>query len=658
MSGQLNYLNTIYDLLKYDERSLAVADNKKKIVWFNKKFKYDCRLKRLKGIAISELFDSDPALKKIKFGNKTVVNLDLTDLRLIITAIKVKNKIEGYLLDAEPVAKLKKAVVKYSDGKSLPFPKTLSQILTLLVKEKSLSVLAERILEMDVVAVAGNTGIIIFHNEDPQKGEFRFFDPDNEIINHGEIEKEILASSSYINKWLLVNKHSLLLADKPDSIGFQIKQAIQCSSIIISPCFFDDKLLASIIIGRKEGYFTDADVDNAEQFAALLSYTISNNRTRELNTALESRLLQSQKLETIGKLSSGMAHDFSNLLSSIFGSINLLKKRISDKEDAYRLLDNIENCSIRARDLTRGLLSFGKPTPKRRELVKPNMLFSEISKVITQTFPAKIAFESHVHENLHDILGDSTEVYQVLLNLCVNAKEAIPDKGKITLTAENININDSNIENHPLLNKGNYVWFSIKDSGSGIEEENLIRIFDPYFSTKNKQSGSGSGLGLYVTYGIIKAHKGQIEVSSIINQGTTFDVFIPAFEPKSEDKKVSADKIILLADDETMLRDLLAELLESYGYNVIKVSSGTEALKVLTEEIKVDLAIIDYNMPEMDGLTCIKKIKELKLDMHIILSSGSINFGDNFDYKKAGITAMLSKPYEFETMLSTIQKLI
>ena len=449
-----------------------------------------------------------------------------------------------------------------------------------------------------------------------------------------------------------------MLTNTAGSIGFQIMQALQCSSLLISPCFFDEKLLASIIIGRKRSTFSEVDADNAEQFAALLSFTISNNKTRELNTALESRLLQSQKLETIGKLSSGMAHDFSNLLSSIFGSINLLKKRISDKEDAYRLLDNIENCSIRARDLTRGLLSFGKPTPKRRELIKPNSLLSEISKVITQTFPAKIIFESHIEENLYDILGNGTEIYQVLLNLCVNAKEAISDKGKIILAAENISINDSNIENHPLLEKGNYLWFSVKDTGSGIKEEDVNKIFDPYFSTKDKQSGSGSGLGLYVTYGIIKAHKGHIEVSSIISQGTTFDVYIPAFEPMAEDKKVSSDKIVLLVDDETMLRDLLAELLESYGYNVIKVSSGNEALKVLTEEIKVNLAIIDYNMPEMDGLKCIDKIRELKFEMPIILSSGSIYFEKDFDYKKAGITAILSKPYEFETMLSTIQKLI
>lgn len=658
MRGQLFYLNTLFDFLTIENRALAFADKNQKIIWYNKKFKNDSGLKRIKGIAVSNLFNSDPSLKNIKTKKRVIINLDFPGYQLIITTINIKNKINGYLLDLEPFTKTDNADNKYSESKNFLFPETLQQILTLLIKEKSLSVIAEKILEKNVSAINGNIGIVIFYNEDQKKAEFQYYDPVEEINNREEVQKEILAGSPYINKWLIVNKHSLMLTNTAGSIGSQIMQALQCSSLLISPCFFNEKLLASIVIGRKRSSFSEVDADNAEQFAALLSFTISNNKTRELNTTLESRLLQSQKLETIGKLSSGMAHDFSNLLSSIFGSINLLKKRISDKEDAYRLLDNIENCSIRARDLTRGLLSFGKPTPKRRELIKPNSLLSEISKVITQTFPAKIIFESHIEENLYDILGNGTEIYQVLLNLCVNAKEAISDKGKIILAAENISINDSNIENHPLLEKGNYLWFSVKDTGSGIKEGDVNKIFDPYFSTKDKQSGSGSGLGLYVTYGIIKAHKGHIEVSSIISQGTTFDVYIPAFEPMAEDKKVSSDKIVLLVDDETMLRDLLAELLESYGYNVIKVSSGNEALKVLTEEIKVNLAIIDYNMPEMDGLKCIDKIRELKFEMPIILSSGSIYFEKDFDYKKAGITAILSKPYEFETMLSTIQKLI
>jgi len=374
-----------------------------------------------------------------------------------------------------------------------------------------------------------------------------------------------------------------------------------------------------------------------------------------LNAALESRLLQAQKLETIGKLSSGMAHDFGNLLSSIFGSVNLLRKRVDQNESVQKLIDNIENCSVRARDLTKGLLSFGKPTPKRKELVKPHQLLSEITKIITQTFPKAIAFNEEIDDKLYDMVGNSTEIYQVLLNLCVNAKEAIDGKGEIKIIANNITIDKENQVYFPLLNIGNYVRFSVKDSGAGIEEKNLTKIFDPYFSTKSKDTGSG--LGLYVSYGIIKAHNGFIDVSSKLGTGTTFDVYIPAFEPPKEIKAEPSEKIILLADDEVMLGDLLAELLETNGYSVIKVTSGKEVLRILTEEIKVDLAIVDYNMPEMSGLETIAEIRKLNLNIPIILSSGSTWVEDDSELLKYHINSQIQKPYEFETMLSTIQKL-
>ncbi len=669
------------ELLESEEDSYAIADENQEIIWFNKGFKKNSGAKRLKGISISSLLNSSSSID-FKKDNRKEINIPFSSHELKtssyskylkITPIKKKNKIEGYLIklyNSKNKTAVKKNITSSKRKKSSLtkddslnnqnqlFPKTLQQILTLLLKEKSLSVLSEEILRQCVGISKSNFGIIVLNNESNKKLEFQFYNPAGEIKSQEEIKKEIQGSFLFISKWLAVNKRPLVVTNISGNLGFNITQALQCASVVISPCFFDKKLLASIVVGKKNENYSDIDKNNIEQFSALLSFVISSIRTKELNAALESRLLQSQKLETIGKLSSGMAHDFSNLLSSIFGSLNLLKKKVPEKEDIYRLLDNIENCSIRAKDLTKGLLSFGKPTPKRKELIKLNPLLSEISKVITQTFPAKIIYEPQIDEDLYDMLGNSTEIYQVLLNLCVNAKEAIEDKGKITLTAKNITIDETNLMNYPLLNKGNYVWISVKDTGVGIKEENISKIFDPYFSTKDKQSGSGSGLGLYVTYGIIKAHQGHVEVSSISNEGTTFDVFIPAFEPAAVEKQMLAEKIILLADDEIMLRDLLSELLESYGYNVIKVSSGMEALKVLTEEIKVNLAIIDYNMPQMDGLECIRQIRELKFKMPIILSSGSISLDENFDYKKMGITNILSKPYEFETMLSTIQKLI
>ena len=649
----------VSDLIESGSCSYAIADLGGKLVWFNKRFKNDIKSNRIKGKTISELFKQQiPSEIRKNFIGNIKISESSTEYFINISLLKVKGKIQGYLI------KLEKVQAEIFPEKSLPetssfqFPQTLQQILTLFLKEKSLAVLSEEILKRCIEICSGSYGLVIFNNEDSPKLDYQFFDPGEAIKNKDEVSKTIESSTPYIFKWLDVNRRPLVVKNVPGSMGYNIIQILRCSSAIIAPCFFDENLLASIVIAANTDNFSEAEVNNAGQFAALLSFTISSVRTRELNAALESRLLQSQKLETIGKLSSGMAHDFSNLLSSIFGSLNLLKKKIPEREDIYRLLDNIENCSIRAKDLTKGLLSFGKPTPKRKELIKPNQLLSEISKVITQTFPAKIIFEKEISSSLYDILGNGTEIYQVLLNLCVNAKEAIDGKGKIVLRAQNIKINDSNILSHPLLDSGNFVWFSVEDSGAGIKEENITRIFDPYFSTKDKQSGSGSGLGLYVTYGIVKAHKGHIEVSSELNKGTTFDVFIPAFEPAAAAKQAPADRIILLADDEIMLRDLLSELLESSGYNVVKVSTGVEALKVLTEEIKVNLAIIDYNMPEMDGLECIKRIRKLQFKMPIILSSGSISLDERIDFKSLGISGVLSKPYEFETLLSTIQKLL
>jgi signal transduction histidine kinase len=429
-----------------------------------------------------------------------------------------------------------------------------------------------------------------------------------------------------------------------------------CSSLLIAPCNFDNKLIATLIIGKLKNSFSTDEIKLSEQFAILLTFVISNISTRNLNTALESRLLQAQKLETIGKLSSGMAHDFGNLLSSIFGSVNLLRKRVDQTDNVQKLIDNIENCSVRARDLTKGLLSFGKPTPKRKELVKPHQLLGEISKIVNQTFPRSITFTEEISNKLYDLVGNGTEIYQVLLNLCVNAKEATNEKGHIKITAKNITIDENNIAFLPLLKIGNYVKFSVTDDGSGIEERHLTKIFDPYFSTKVKDTGSG--LGLYVSYGIIKAHNGIIDVTSKPGAGTTFDVYIPAFEPPKEKPSDLGEKIILLADDEPMLGDLLAELLETNGYSVIKVSSGNEVLTVLTEEIKVDLAIIDYNMPGLSGLETISEIRKLNMDIPIILSSGSMWVNQESELLKYKINGQLNKPYEFEAMLATIKKFV
>lgn len=649
---------SLIDILETDDSAYAVTDSTFKIVWYNQEFKSLTATRRIKGKSLETLLEIDKNEMDESFQEKTRPFQIRDDKRsILITPLVAREKPEGYFIKVHNIHQDRIEEISDSDiiQKNLKFQEEQQNILTLVLKEKSLQTLAGEILKKSIELSKSDFGIIVIFDEG-KKFEYLINDEKDIIKNQVEMEREVEANFSFITKWLSVNKHSLLALNYPNNIGFNLTRYFQCESLIISPAFFDEKLLAAIIVGKKKEVYTTLEINNSEQLAVLLAFSISSIRTRELNTTLENRLLQAQKLETIGKLSSGMAHDFSNLLSSIFGSLNLLKKRVPENENIYRLIDNIEDCSVRARDLTKGLLSFGKPTPKRKEIIKPNVLMNEISRVISQTFPRKLKFESRMEENLHDVLGNGTEIYQVLLNLCVNAKEAIEGNGSIKLEASNIKIDEENIFKYPLLNKGNYVHFSVSDDGSGIEEENLQKIFDPYFSTKLKETGSG--LGLYVTYGIIKAHNGHVEVSSTIGKGTTFDVYLPAFEPSVAEKVPQQDKIILLVDDEVMLRDLLAEMLESNGYNVIKVGSGSEALRILTEEIKADLVIVDFNMPEMNGLETVQKIRKRNFKMPVILSSGSMGLEEELNLKEAGVTATLTKPYEFDTMFSTIQKLI
>jgi signal transduction histidine kinase/CheY-like chemotaxis protein len=641
---------------------IAITDSELKITWCNNSFKEYFPDHKLKGKTLTSLLSSAGIEKKIErvFKKPAVRHLPQINKNLHIIPLFSKDKRsnpDNYKLElVEPQEIFKDEKIGSETSRNfIDFRSELQNILTLLVKENSIDKLSSELLSKSVSLTKGDLGIITFLN-DKSAIEFKYLDLNNLISNKVEVEKIINSDYKFITRWLLMNKSSLVAANQKNNLGSNLAASMGCSSLLIAPCIFDDKLIATLIIGKLKNSFSADEVKLSEQFAILLTFVISNISTRNLNTALENRLLQAQKLETIGKLSSGMAHDFGNLLSSIFGSVNLLRKRVDQTDNVQKLIDNIENCSVRARDLTKGLLSFGKPTPKRKELVKPHQLLGEISKIVTQTFPRSMTLTEEIDDKLYDLVGNGTEIYQVLLNLCVNAKEATDEKGHIRITAKNITIDENNIAFLPLLKTGNHVKFSVSDDGSGIEEQHLTKIFDPYFSTKVKDTGSG--LGLYVSYGIIKAHNGIIDVTSKPGIGTTFDVYIPAFEPPKEKQSDPGEKIILLADDEPMLGDLLAELLETNGYSVIKVTSGNEVLTVLTEEIKVDLAIIDYNMPGLSGLETISEIRKLNMDIPIILSSGSMWANQESELRKYKINGQLNKPYEFEAMLATIKKFV
>ncbi len=480
-----------------------------------------------------------------------------------------------------------------------------------------------------------------------------FFVLNSEKINGlNEVETEIKNNLPFILQLIDLNK-GIINLNQYNQVFTTIFSLTNNSNILLSPCFFDKKLKAFLVIANQHSS-SKFNLELVEQLSFIAGFTITLIKTNEFNRELQNKLKQAEKLETIGKLASGMAHDFNNLLSSIFASVNLLKRKNVDAE-SIKLIDTIEDCAKRSRDLTKGLLSYGKKTVRQNEEVSTSLLIDEISNAFKNTLPPGIKFNTNVEKNTSRFFGNSTQIHQVLMNLCVNAKEAIKEEGNITLSAKNFLVTDDNQIQFPSLVKGNYISITVTDNGCGISEENIQKIFDPYFSTKKKETDSG--IGLYVSYGIIKAHNGHIEVESELNKGTSFCIFLPAIE-QAVQREEKETKIILLADDEEMLQDLIAELLESADYYVLKVQNGKEVLKLLTEEIVIDLLVIDYNMPEMNGIECIKKIRELNFNFPIILSTGSLGVVESLDIEKIGINKLLNKPYDFETLLETVRTLI
>lgn len=488
-----------------------------------------------------------------------------------------------------------------------------------------------------VIPAAGNTFDVHLHHHNKE-----YSNKPEELL---PIELPVILTVARSKSKIVINNNDTGINES------SCNSLLEYGNFCFLPVFFRDNLIAILYIGRNNKRFDTEEMMFLEQFADYFGFANAFIITNKKNRELENKLNQKEKLETIGKMASGMAHDFSNLLSSIFGSIDLLKYKVFDP-DVLKVVLSIEKAAARARDLTKDLLSYGKPTSRQKETVIPTALLNEIGESISKTFDQKKKLIVSVDEDIYDILGNSTQIYQVLLNLCVNAREAIEDEGTVLLKARNITITENDDAGFVQPPPGNYVHFSVSDNGCGIPEENLNKIFEPYFSTKQRETDSG--LGLYIIYGIIKAHQGFIEVSSEVGKGTAFDVFFPAFEKKK--KTEHAQKIIVLADDEEMLQDLLAELLESHDYTVVKVASGEETLTLLTEEFKGDLLIIDYNMPGLNGLDTIAEIRRRSIDIPVILSTGTNEFPDTYDFSELAIRNFLTKPYDFETLLKTVEQ--
>jgi len=375
---------------------------------------------------------------------------------------------------------------------------------------------------------------------------------------------------------------------------------------------------------------------------------------------MEDQLRQAQKMEAIGILAGGIAHDFNNILTAVLGNISLAKMFVHPGEKIFERLQAAERASLRAEDLTHQLLSFARGgTPQRRA--------TPITHIINDTAVlalsgSNVKPEFHLIDDLWTVEVDEEQMKQVMHNLIVNASESMPDGGVIIVAAENTTIREGS--GLP-LREGSYVRISIRDQGRGIGEENLLRVFDPYFTTKQMGSQKGTGLGLAICYSIIKDHDGHITVESMEEMGTTVSLYLPAsvgkaFSGDAYEKSLTTGRgRILLMDDDEVVRDTVFEMLSHIGYDTVYVADGKEAIEVYQKAkqagVGFDSVIMDLTIPGgMGGKETISRLLEIDPMVKAIVSSGYSNDPIMTEFRKYGFQGVITKPYRIREMSEVI----
>jgi two-component system, cell cycle sensor histidine kinase and response regulator CckA len=374
---------------------------------------------------------------------------------------------------------------------------------------------------------------------------------------------------------------------------------------------------------------------------------------------LEAQLLRSQRLECIGTLAGGIAHDLNNVLAPILLAVPLLQMKLSDPQSEH-LLKMLENNVKRGANLVRQILSFARGIEGRQTTVKVKSLLTEIEDIITGTFSKSITCHTYISDNIWHVHGNATQLHQVLMNLVVNARDAMPDGGIMTISAENLVIDEHYAKMHIDAQVGCYVAITIADTGIGIPQTIQERIFEPFFTTK--EVGKGTGLGLSTALGIIKNHGGFVNLYSELNQGTQFQIYLPCstkveIDPPSEELEplTGNGELILVVDDETTIRDVTKSSLETYNYRVLTASDGVEAVAIYAQnKQEISVVLLDMMMPWMDGAIAIRTLQKINPHVKIIAMSGLLSNQNIAESAGTGVKGFLSKPCTARELLQAI----
>ncbi|MBF0224161.1 MAG: response regulator [Desulfobacterales bacterium] len=384
-----------------------------------------------------------------------------------------------------------------------------------------------------------------------------------------------------------------------------------------------------------------------------LNNEINERKNAEIERIeLEKQLYQSQKMEAIGTLAGGIAHDFNNILFPIIGNAEMTMQEVPKDSELYENQQNIIQSAFRAKDLVAQILTFSRKTEEKKQHLNIQPIIKETLKLMRSTIPATIEIKQAITNECLPILANPTQMHQILMNLCTNAYHAMQDKvGVLTVSLNELLLSELDIKPFQGLSPGRYIKLSVSDTGRGIDKEIINRIFEPYFTTKNKEQGSG--LGLSVVHGIVASHDGAISVDSEPGRGTIFNVFLPVAENIQDEVENYVDEPniigkghVLIVDDEEMILRILTKMIESLGYQATTSKNGMDALSIFkSNPEQFDLVITDMAMPGMAGLDLAAEMLKIRKNIPIIICTG---YNENLNQKTvqlAGIQMILMKPF-------------
>jgi len=409
------------------------------------------------------------------------------------------------------------------------------------------------------------------------------------------------------------------------------------------------------VVARLIGQFADGELTH------LKAYLFNDTHRKRL----EQQLVQAQKMEGLGTLAGGIAHDFNNILAIILGYTNKLESFRANPQEVPGAIKVIKEAVDRGAALVQQLLTSARQTEARFSSVDLNAIVRELERMLQATFPKTINFELELEPDLPLVTADKSQLHQVLLNLCVNARDAMPSGGTLTLHTS-VTPGADLTEMFSGVTAETYACVRVRDTGTGMTRQVKAHIFEPFFSTKER--GKGTGLGLSVVYGVVNNHRGFVQVESEPGSGTSFIVYLPlkhaAAEPDRDQAGDGADRAnipqtILLVEDEEMLRDLGVSILESEGFRVLAAKDGVEAVELFeSHSAEIGLVVCDLGLPRLGGREAFLRMKANRPDVRAIVASGYLEPTIRSEMLKAGVIDTIQKPYDFNDLLAKIREVI